>query len=383
MAQSAPPLFARAAHMRFVKSLETATETFEYYVTEHLRMSGVYWGLCAMELMEAGDEMDRAAIVEWVLECQHPCGGFGGNVGHDPHVVYTCSAIQILALCRALDRLDEPAPVADGEASDGGDGDGSSAAATTMTTAATTTTTTTTTRRDAVVRYVASLQQTDGSFAGDAWLEIDCRFIFCACLTLSILQRIDALDGAAGIAYLVRSRNFDGGFGACPGAESHAGMIFCCVGALSLLGGLEDSIDADLLGWWLCERQCDSGGLNGRPEKQADVCYSWWVLSALSVLGRSHWLDGEKLVGFILQCQDAEDGGIADRPDDLPDVFHTFFGACGLSLLGFFERSGEPHKKIDPVYALPCDLVAELGLRPAQTLRCGEEGAEERRTTLV
>ena len=50
--------------MRFVKSLETATETFEYYVTEHLRMSGVYWGLCAMELMEAGDEMDRAAIVE-------------------------------------------------------------------------------------------------------------------------------------------------------------------------------------------------------------------------------------------------------------------------------------------------------------------------------
>ena len=34
------------------------------------------------------------------------------------------------------------------------------------------------------------------------------------------------------------------------------------------------------------ERQCDSGGLNGRPEKQADVCYSWWILSALSILGK-------------------------------------------------------------------------------------------------
>lgn len=80
-------------------------------------------------------------------------------------------------------------------------------------------------------------------------------------------------------------RNFDGGFGAVPGAESHAGQIFCCVGALSI-GNALHYIDEDLLGWWLSERQCDSGGLNGRPEKQADVCYSWWILSSLSILGR-------------------------------------------------------------------------------------------------
>ena len=36
-----------------------------------------------------------------------------------------------------------------------------------------------------------------------------------------------------------------------------------------------DRIDADLLGWWLCERQLKSGGFNGRPEKLPDVCYSW------------------------------------------------------------------------------------------------------------
>ena len=80
-------------------------------------------------------------------------------------------------------------------------------------------------------------------------------------------------------------RNFDGGFGAVPGAESHAGQIFCCVGALSI-GHALHLVDEDLLGWWLSERQCDSGGLNGRPEKQADVCYSWWILSSLSILGR-------------------------------------------------------------------------------------------------
>ena len=48
---------------------------------------------------------------------------------------------------------------------------------------------------------------------------------------------------------------------------------------------------ADQLGWWLCERQLPSGGLNGRPEKLPDVCYSWWVLASLSIIGRTHWID--------------------------------------------------------------------------------------------
>lgn len=33
-------------------------------------------------------------------------GGFSGNVGHDPHVLYTISAVQILALFDKLDVLD-------------------------------------------------------------------------------------------------------------------------------------------------------------------------------------------------------------------------------------------------------------------------------------
>jgi geranylgeranyl transferase type-2 subunit beta len=53
----------------------------------------------------------------------------------------------------------------------------------------------------------------------------------------------------------------------------------------------------------LCERQTRSGGLNGRPEKMQDVCYSWWCLSALSILGRLHWIDGAALSRFILHCQ--------------------------------------------------------------------------------
>lgn len=35
----------------------------------------------------------------------------------------------------------------------------------------------------------------------------------------------------------------------CAGNESHAGQVFCCVGALALAGALEQ-LDRDLLAWW-------------------------------------------------------------------------------------------------------------------------------------
>ena len=86
------------------------------------------------------------------------------------------------------------------------------------------------------------------------------------------------------------------------GDESHSGQVFSCIGALSIARRL-DLVDKDRLGAWLSERQLSNGGLNGRPEKHEDVCYSWWVLSSLSMIGRLHWINNEKLQGFILSCQ--------------------------------------------------------------------------------
>jgi geranylgeranyl transferase type-2 subunit beta len=117
----------------------------------------------------------------------------------------------------------------------------------------------------------------------------------------------------------------------------------------------------------------DSGGLNGRPEKQSDVCYSWWILSSLSLLGRAGWIDGGALARFILDCQDDEGGGIADRPGNVADVYHTFFGVAGLSLLGALPE-GEPHEPIDPVYALPRALTERMRL-PRQLLPRPEDEA--------
>ena len=222
----------------------------------------------------------------------------------------------------------------------------------------------------AVGAYLRGLQRGDGAFMGDAWGEVDSRFSYCALQAAALAGAMGALDVPAAVRFVAACANFDGGYGCVPGAESHAGQVFCCVGALAIAGGdALATVDADLLGWWLAERQCDSGGLNGRPEKQADVCYSWWILSSLSALGRTHWVDGPALARFILRCQDPDGGGIADRPGNTADVYHTFFGVAGLSLLGALDRARPrtPHAPIDPVYALPAELVRALDL-PRATL---------------
>lgn len=81
--------------------------TFEYITTEHLRMSAIYWALTALDLMKSKNQLDAKKIISFVTKCQHPNGGFGGNIDHDPHLLYTLSAVQILALLGALDKIDK------------------------------------------------------------------------------------------------------------------------------------------------------------------------------------------------------------------------------------------------------------------------------------
>jgi geranylgeranyl transferase type-2 subunit beta len=304
-------------HLRYILNLmaEKKKESFESVVMDHLRMNGAYWGLTTLALLDKLGSVSEDEVVSWVMTCQHESGGFAGNTGHDPHVLYTLSAVQILALFDKLNILDV----------------------------------------EKVSNYIAGLQNEDGSFSGDIWGEVDTRFSYIAICCLSILKCLDKINVKKAVDYIVSCKNLDGGFGCSPGAESHAGQIFCCVGALAITGNLH-RVDKDLLGWWLCERQdYESGGLNGRPEKLPDVCYSWWVLSSLIMIDRVHWIEKAKLVKFILDSQDMDNGGISDRPSSTVDIFHTYFGVAGLSLL---EYPGV--KTIDPAYALPVHVINRI-----------------------
>lgn len=312
-----PSTMLLEAHVDYLATYEDKFKN-EYEMTEYLRMSGVFWSLTALDLLKAADRLDEDKLVKFVASCQHArTGGFAPAPRHDPSILYTLSAVQILVIYDRLDAIDV----------------------------------------DAAVGYVKRAQNEDGSFSGDEWNEIDTRFSFCAVATLALLGRLDAVDVDKCVDFIMSCMNFDGGFGCRPGSETHSGQIYCCLGALSIVGRLH-LVDADLLGWWLCERQLPSGGLNGRPEKFPDVCYSWWVLSSLAMIGRLHWIDRGSLVRFILASQDGETGGIADRPGDMVDPFHTLFGICGLSLLGD-ERLG----KVNPVLCLPQRVVDRLGIK--------------------
>jgi geranylgeranyl transferase type-2 subunit beta len=95
-------------------------------------------------------------------------------------MLYTLSALQILALTHSLDRLEDT---------------------------------------DKVARFIASLQKTDGSFTGDKWGEVDTRFTYCALSALAILGKLDSgyIDKAKAVGFINECRNFDAGFGAVPG----------------------------------------------------------------------------------------------------------------------------------------------------------------------
>ncbi|KAJ4394215.1 Rab geranylgeranyltransferase [Gnomoniopsis smithogilvyi] len=304
---------ATAKHVKYIQSLDTRKDEYDYWLTEHLRLNGVYWGLVALHLLGHPEALPRDETIDFVLSCQHDNGGFGAAPGHDAHMLYTVSAVQILAMVDAFDELEKRGK---GKAKVG--------------------------------EFIANLQnRSTGTFSGDEWGEEDTRFLYGAFNALSLLGLLHLVDVAKAVEYIAACANFDGGYGLTPGAESHSGQIFTCVAALAIAKRL-DLVEVDKLGAWLAERQIPGGGLNGRPEKKEDVCYSWWVLSSLQIIGRAHWIDREALIGFILRCQDVDNGGIADRPGDMVDVWHTCFGMTGLSLL---EYPGTT--MVDPVYCMP------------------------------
>ncbi|KAJ2894868.1 Geranylgeranyl transferase type-2 subunit beta [Zalerion maritima] len=316
---------ATAAHVKYIQSLDTKKDEYDYWLTEHLRLNGLYWGLTGLHLMGHEDALPRPETVDFVLSCQHENGGFGAAPGHDAHMLYTVSAVQILVMVDALDELETRGP---GKAKVG--------------------------------QFISSLQNpSTGIFAGDEWGEEDTRFLYGALNALSLLGMTSLVNIDKAVEYVVACGNFDGGYGVRPGAESHAGQILTCVTSLAIAGRL-DLVDIDKLGRWLSERQLPCGGLNGRPEKREDVCYSWWVLASIEIIGRTHWIDKEKLVHFILECQDTESGGLSDRPNNMVDVWHTCFGIAGLSLLNYPGLA-----PVDPVYfryALPVPTMTQMGL---------------------
>ena len=136
-------------HIEYIANYgKDSGQEYEHHMTEFLRMSGIYWGVTAIDTLGQLDKLNRTEILEFIKKCQCPLtGGISACVQHDPHILYTLSAVQILCIYDSLNEID----------------------------------------LEGVAKYIASLQQPDGSFFGDKWGEVDTRFSFCAVAALTLI----------------------------------------------------------------------------------------------------------------------------------------------------------------------------------------------------
>ena len=71
---------------------------------------------------------------------------------------------------------------------------------------------------------------------------------------------------------------YKGGIAQGPYLEAHGGSTYCAVASLYLMDRLEDGLSScqrSQLVRWLVNRQRQ--GLNGRPDKDDDTCYTFWI----------------------------------------------------------------------------------------------------------
>lgn len=231
--------------------------------------------------------------------------------------------------------------------------------------------------------FVVHCQQTNGGFTNSPNQngDIDLRFSMLAMTIIKIIKcNFSRIDVDSMTTYISSTQAVEGGFGSDEGGESHAGLTFCAVDALSISSKLSlpssPSIDNERLLNFLalrqinyCERELnlneyadyeDQGGFNGRLNKYADTCYLFWCIGSLSLLGKPNLINKEAAMNFLLdKTQNRAIGGFnkTSDPDDYPDPLHSFLGLACLSLLtNDMPTSESKLQKFDPQLVIPLNI---------------------------
>jgi len=188
--------------------------------------------------------------------------------------------------------------------------------------------------RENIAKSIRSLQLPSGSFKAAAeGGEDDMRFIYCAAAISNILSISNGIDKDKAVEYIQKSITYEGGIAQGPYLEAHGGSTYCAVASLYLMDRLEDGLSScqrSQLVRWLVNRQRQ--GLNGRPDKDDDTCYTFWIGGALKLLGASGCVDWNHILEFVLSTHCPETGGFGKWPDTNSDPVHTYLGWAGLSL---------------------------------------------------
>ena len=330
-----PPPFAKGSHIKYFRACLTSLPE-PYSSLDTNRLTVAYFCIAGLDLLGAVDQLDKPSLIKWIYSQQLRrgerdgddwLGGFRGSflicAPFDPkgapssnqydvgHLAMTYTALATLSIL--------------GDDLSGVD-------------------------RAAVLRHVHSLQQPDGSFCAVDGGENDMRFVYCAAAICAFLKdgggagedlgeegssdEWEGMDASSAAAYILASQSYDGALGLGPGAESHGGSTYTGLAALSLMGKLPQLRRQEAAIRWCVDRQL--GGFQGRPNKDEDTCYSFWIGASLALLGAGGLSSAEAL-GCFARCCQYKRGGLSKTPGAHPDVLHSYFACAGLAVAGHAE----------------------------------------------
>jgi geranylgeranyl transferase type-1 subunit beta len=191
-----------------------------------------------------------------------------------------------------------------------------------------------------------------------------------------MLDDWSGIDQPLAVNFIQQCRSWDGAFALIPGQEGHGGSTFCAVASLALMGKLDDVLDGydDVIGGgrkemiqWCVSRQIE--GMQGRPNKLEDTCYSYWIGGTLKILNCDHLLDKRALKSFIMDCQ-TDMGGFNKLRNGLqcPDLLHSFYSLAWLSLeddtvVDDGNEGGEEILDVVDTYLHPVDCILGVSYR--------------------
>ncbi|KAJ5582785.1 Terpenoid cyclases/protein prenyltransferase alpha-alpha toroid [Penicillium sp. DV-2018c] len=218
------------------------------------------------------------------------------------------------------------------------------------------------------------------------------------------LEGVPDIDVAGLVAFIEACQTYDGGMAESPFCESHSGHTYCAISSLDFLRRTSNdtkpvpllsagSRQFEALVAWLASRQTaeleepdeeeddkETGlseigsiadrirglpsvpspeantitcaGFNGRCNKYADTCYSFWNGATLTMLDRYYVVDEVRNRQYLLEKTQHLVGGFGKAPGDPPgkaesvatdnkelltatlDLLHSYFGMVSLAFQG-------------------------------------------------
>lgn len=321
-------MLKRDKHIKYFRScLERLP--YEYVGLESGLLSGIYFAVTALDLLGVVDDIDKQSVIDHVYSLQIQCSQSSQIAGHNGFIGSSYFGQPYGAcLCSDMESFYQPSIYMNGHlAMD----------YTAISLLLTLGDDLSRLDIEKLVQGISQLQQPDGSFRATlSDGECDMRYLYCACAVSALLNNWSSVDKDRAVSFITSCLTYEGGLSLTPGAEAHGGSTYCGIASLALMNRL-DALTGDrrdALIYWCLQRQV--GGFNGRTNKDADSCYSFWIGATLKILNSFDLTDVDSTAQFVLgRCQLFTGtcvGGFCKADECPPDILHSFYSIAWLSM---------------------------------------------------